>query len=74
MAAVMIQVISSFFQVLQKTVAKRLQTHMKNTLREKNTVLPTTMTRCFVPYCGYQIKIIEDIKELLQKLDAFCFD
>ena len=28
---------------------------------------------CFLPNCRYHIVLMENIKELLQKLDAFCF-
>ena len=28
---------------------------------------------CFLPKCRYHNKLIVNIKELLQKLDAFCF-
>ena len=29
---------------------------------------------CFLPDCGYHIILIGGIEELLQKLDAFCFN
>ena len=29
---------------------------------------------CFLPNCRYHIILLGDIKELLQKLDAFCFN
>ena len=47
---------------------------MKNILCVKNTVLLATMTKCFLPNCRYHNILIGNIKELLQKLDAFCFN
>ena len=66
MAAVMLEVIPSFFRGYSKATSLFLQTDMKNTIRVKNTVLLATMTR-------FHVLLIGNIKELLQKLDAFCF-
>ena len=37
---------SAFIQIIQKAASFFLQSHMKNILRVKNTVLLATMTRC----------------------------
>ena len=46
MAAVTLQVIPSFLQIIQKTASLFLQTLMKNILWVKDTVLLATMKKC----------------------------
>ena len=49
---------------------------MKNILCVKNTVdkMCHVDKMCFLPNCRYHIILIGNIEELLQKLDAFCFN
>ena len=78
MAAVKLQVIPLFFiQIIQKTAFLFLQTRMKCQFWVKNTALLATMLRCascFLLNCIYHILLIGNIKTLLQKMDAFCFN
>ena len=64
----------AFIQIIQKTASSFLQTHMKNVLWIMNTVLLATTTRCFLPNCRCHIIPIGNIKWLLQKLNALCFN
>ena len=45
---------------------------MKNTLFVKTTASPITKT-CFLPACKYHILLLGNVRELLKKLDTFCF-
>ena len=61
-------------QGIQKTVFFS-QTHKRNTKWVKIIVLLATMTRCAsYPIVYKKINLVGDFRELLQKLDAFCFN
>ena len=76
MAAVMLPAFPSFY-------TKNI--HKNNLLISANTYENYIVSReyciarhddkmCFLPTCRYQIILIGNIGELLQKLDAFCFN
>ena len=72
MAAVMFQEITNFYTNYSKS--SPANTNQKK-FWVKNTLLSTTMIKC-APYSFGRYHILEkrDIKELLQKVHAFCFN
>ena len=48
--------------------------HGKYIVSEENCIARHDDKMCFLPNCRYHIILIGDIKELLQKLEAFCFN
>ena len=75
MAAVMLQVIPSFYT----SYSKNSLFVSANTYEKLNVIIEYCIVRhddkmCFLPKCRYHIFLIGNIKELLQKLDAFCFN
>ena len=75
MAAVMLQVVPAFLKNILKTVFLILQSLVEITLWvKKNYIAHHDEKMCFVTRCTYHITLTGDNKELLQKLDAICFN
>ena len=76
MTAVKLQVNpSSFLQIFQKTsYFISANTYGKYILSKDNCIARHDDKMCFFPNCRYLILLIGNLKDLLQKLDAFCFN
>ena len=71
MAAVLLQVIPSFYTNFSKnSLIISAKTYEKYTLSKECSIARHDNKMCFLPNCRYHIIL----KELLQKLDAFCFN
>ena len=75
MAAVILQVFLSFYT----NYSKNSPFFSANTCEKYNVSKEYCIARhddkmCFLPKCRYHIIIIGNIKDLLQKLDSFCFN
>ena len=74
MAAVMLQVILSFYTSYSKnSLFISANTYEKYIVSKENCIAGHDDNMCFLPNCRYHIILIGNIKDLLQKLDAFCF-
>ena len=75
MAAVMLQVIPRFYTNYSKN---RLfispNTYEKYIVSKEYCIARYDDKMCFLHSCRYHIILVGNIKELLQKLDAFCFN
>ena len=75
MAAVMLQVIPSFYTNYSKnSFFISANTYEKFIVSEEYCIARHDDMMCFLPICRYHIILIGSIKELLQKVDAFCFN
>ena len=75
MAAVMLQVIPGFYTIYSKdSLFISANTYEKFIVSKKYCIAGHDDKMCFLPNCRYHIILIGNIKELLQKLDAFCFN
>ena len=75
MAAVVLQVIPSFYTIYSKnSLFISANTYEKNIVSKEYCIAGHDDKMCFLPNCRYHIILIANIKELLQKLDAFCFN
>ena len=75
MAAVMLQVIPSFYTSYSKnSLFISANTYEKYILSKEYCIAGHDDKMCFLPNCRYHIILIGNIRELLQKLDAFCFN
>ena len=75
MEVVMLRVIPSFIQIIQKAASLILQTHMKKfVVRKVYCIARHDDKMCFLPTCSYNVIFLGNIKELLQILDAFFFN
>ena len=75
MAAVMLQVIPSFYTNYSKTsLFISADTYEKYIVSKEYCIARHDDKMCFLPNCRYHIILISNIKELLQKLDALCFN
>ena len=75
MAAVMLQVIPSFYTSFSKnSLYISANTYEKFFVSKKDCIACHDDKMCFLPNCRYHIILIGNIKELLQKLYAFCFN
>ena len=75
MAAVMLQVIPSFStSYSENSLFISANTYEKYIVSEEYCIAGHDDKMCFLPNCRYHIILIGNIKELLQKLDAFCFN
>ena len=75
MAAVMLQVITSFYTNYSKTsLFISAQNYEKYIVSKEYCIACHDDKMCFLPKCRYHIMLIGNNKELLQKLDAFCFN
>ena len=74
-AAVMLQVIPSFYTNYSKdSLFISANTYEKFILSEEYCTARHDDKMCFLPNCRYHIILIGNIKELIQKLDEFCFN
>ena len=75
MAAVMLQVIPSFYSIYSKnSLFISANTYENYIVSKEYCIAGHDDKMCFLPNCRYHIIIISNIKELLQKLHAFCFN
>ena len=75
MAAVMLQVIPSFYtNHSKKSLFISAKTYEKYIVCKECCIARHDDKMCSLPNCRYHIILIGNIKELLQKLDAFCFN
>ena len=75
MTAVMLQVIRSFYTNFSKnSLFISANTYEKYIVSKEYCIAGHHDKMCFLPTCRYHIIIIGNIKESLQKLDAFCFN
>ena len=75
MAAVMLQVIPSFYKSYSKnSLFLYANTYEKNIVCKEYCNARHDVKMCFLRNCRYHIILIGNIKEKLQKLDAFCFN
>ena len=75
MAAVMLQVIPGFYTNYSKSsVFFSANTHENYIVCKEYCIARHDDKVCFLPNCRYHIILIGNIKELVQKLDAFCFN
>ena len=74
MAAVMLQVIPSFYTKKNKknSLFISANTYEKFSVIKENCISRHDDKMCFLPNCRYHIILTGKLKELLQKLDAFC--
>ena len=71
----MLQVIPSFYTKYSKnSLFISANTYEKYIVKKEYCVARHDDKRCFLLNCRYHIILIGNIKELLQKLDAFCFN
>ena len=75
MAAVKLQAIPSFYTIFSKnSLFISANTHEKYIVSKEYFFAGHDDKMCFLPNCRYHIILIGNIKELLQKLDVFCFN
>ena len=75
MAVVILKVIPSFYTKFSKNSFFISATiHEKYIVSKEYCIARLDDKMCFLPNCRYHIVLIGDIKELLQKLEAFCFN
>ena len=75
MAAVMLQVIPSFYtNYSNNSLFNSANTYEKFIVSKEYCIACHDDKMCFLPYCRYHIILIGNIKALLQKLDAFCLN
>ena len=75
MAAVILQVIPRFYTNFSKnSLFISANTYEKIIVCKKYCIARHDDKMCFLPNCRYHNILIGNIKELLQKLDAFCFN
>ena len=75
MAAVMLQVIPSFYTNYSKnSLLFSANTHEKYIVSKEYCIAGHDDKMCFLPNCRYHIILIGNNKELFRKLDAFCFN
>ena len=75
MAAVMLQVTPSFYTNYSKSsLFISANTHEKYIVSKEYCIAGHDDKMCFLPNCRYHIILIGNVKELLQKLDAFYFN
>ena len=75
MAAVMLQVVPSFYtHYLKNRLFNSANTFEKSIVSKEYCIARHDDKMCFLPNCRYHMILIGNIKELLQKLDAFCFN
>ena len=75
MAVVILQVIPGFYTNYYKnSLFISVITYEKNIVSKEYCIARHDDKMCFLPKCRYHNLLIGNIKELLQKLDAFCFN
>ena len=71
----MLQVILRFYTNFSKnSLFISANTYEKNILSKEYCIARHDDKMCFLPICRYHIILIGNIKDLLQKQDAFCFN
>ena len=71
----MLQVIPSLYTIYSKnSLFISANTYEKNIVSKEYCIARHDDKLCFLPNCRYHIFLIGNIKVLLQKLDAFCFN
>ena len=74
-AAVLLQVIPSFYTIYSKSsLFISANSYEKFIVSKEYCIDCHDDKMCFLPICRYHIIAIGNIKDLLQKLDAFCFN
>ena len=74
MAAVMLQGIPSFYTSYSKnSLFISSNTYEKYIVSKEDCIARHDYKMCFLPNCRYHLILIGNNKDLLQKLDAFCF-
>ena len=74
-AAVMLQVIPSFYTNYSKNgLFNTANTYDNYIVSKEYCIARHDDKMCFLPNCRYHFILIGNIKELLQKVDAFCFN
>ena len=75
MAGVLLQVIPSLYAIYSENrLFISANTYEKFFVSREYCIARHDDKMCFLPNCRYQFILIGNIKELLQKLDAFCFN
>ena len=75
MSAVMLQVIPGYYTKYSKnSLFIYANTYEKFIVSKEYCIAGHDDKMCFLPNCRYHSILISNIKELLQKLDAFCFN
>ena len=75
MAAVMLQVIPIFYTTYSKnSLFNSANTYERYILSKEYCFARHDDKMCFLRNCRYHLILIGNIKDLLQKLDAFCFN
>ena len=75
MAAVMLEVSPSFYtNYSTSSLFISANTYEKYIVSKEYCIARHHDKRCFLPKCRYHIILMGNIKELLQKLDIFCFN
>ena len=73
-ATVKLQVVTNFYRIVQKTVSIHPQNHLKSTLWGWDKVSNAMTALDSTQIVEITILLMRGIKELLQNLDAFCFN
>ena len=75
MAAVSLQIIPSFYTNYSKnSLFISANAYEKNIVSKEYCIASDVDKVCFLPICRYHIILTGNIKELLQKMDAFCLN
>ena len=75
MAAVMLRATPSFYtDYSRNSLFNPKNTYGKHLVSKGYCIARNDDKICFLPICDYRKIILGDIEELLQNLDAFCFD
>ena len=75
MAAVMLQVIPSFYTNYSKhSLIFSANPYQKYIVSKEYCIACHDDKMCFLPNCSYHFVLIGNIKELLQELDVFCLN
>ena len=71
----MLQVIYIFYTICPKNyLFVSANTYEKHIVKKENCIVHHDVKMCFFPNFRYHILLKGDIKDLLQKLEAFCFN
>ena len=74
MAAIMLQTIPSFYEeISEKSLFISATTNEKNIVCKDYCIAQHDDRTCSLPTCIYRIVLLGNVRELLKKLDTFCF-
>ena len=74
MAAIMLQTIPSFSaKISEKSLFISATTYEKYIVCKDYCIAHHNEKTCFLPACKYYIVLLRNVRELLKKLDTFCF-